>query len=430
MQAVAAYLPTLGEEVNLLIAFGVLLLFGALGGLLAARLRWLPTITGFMACGLLIGPSGIGLLSQATLDGSRVLVDIALGLILFRLGCALHPRAIVRDRRLLVTGLLESLATFAAVLALMHLAGATPVVGTVVAAIAVSSSPAVLIHVAEELHASGPATGTALVLVAMNNVMAFLLYSLTLPLALHSAQFEVEAAILVPAYRLLGAVGVALAIGWLVTRIARQTRPDEEHLRFALVVGAVMLSIGLATALRVSTLFAALMLGVACRWLQGRAKLTRVEFGGGGDVFFIILFVIAGANLHLADLARYAPAALGFVVVRCLAKAATVYACGRVFRFPHRPSAAVGLMLLPMAGLAIGLVQTTAGILPTLGAEVSAVVLASVAVFETLGPPLVAYALRLAGEARPAPDEGSAALAAQTLEPGYGAPGTSVPDRP
>ena len=263
----------------------------------------------------------------------------------------------------------------------------------------------------------------------MNNVLAFVLYSLTLPLALHSARFEIEAAILVPAYRLLGAVAVALAIGWLVTRIARQTRHHEEHLRFALVVGAVMLSIGLATALRVSTLFAALALGIACRWLQGKSRLTRVEFGGGGDVFFIILFVIAGANLHLGDLARYAPAALGFVLVRCLAKATAVYACGRAFGFPRRQSTAVGLMLLPMAGLAIGLVQTTAGMLPELGAQVSAVVLAAVAVFETLGPPLVAYALRLAGEVPAVGNERGDTAAPAAIEPDYGTPGSSVPER-
>ena len=272
MHSIVDFLPTGWPESNLMIAFGVLLAFGTLGGLLAARVRWLPTITGFMACGLVIGPSGIGLLPQSTLDGARALVDLALG------------------------------------------------------------------------------------------------------------------------------------VGFVTTRIARQTRRNEQHLRFALLVGAVMLSLGLAVALKVSTLFTALALGIVCRWLQGRSRLTRVEFGGGGDVFFIILFVVAGANLHLSDLVEHAPAALGFVLMRCLAKAVAVYACGRAFGFAHRRSTAVSLMLLPMAGLAIGLVQSTAGLAPELGAQVGAVVLAAVAVFETFGPPLVAYALRLSGEARPVDD--------------------------
>ena len=86
-----------------------------------------------------------------------------------------------------------------------------------------------------------------------------------------------------------------------------------DRLRFALVVGAVMLVLGIAKALQVSSLFAGLALGIACRWLEGRSRLTRVEMGGGADVFFIILFVFAGANLHLSDLLHAAPIALGFV---------------------------------------------------------------------------------------------------------------------
>jgi len=52
-----------------------------------------------------------------------------------------------------------------------------------------------------------------------------------------------------------------------------------------------------------------------------------------------------------------------------------------------------------MAGLAIGLVQTTGQPVPELGARVSAIVLAAVALFETVGPPISAFALRSAGEA-------------------------------
>ena len=259
-------------------------------------------------------------------------------------------------------------------------------------------------------------------LVAMNNVLAFVLFSLALPLALRDASVDVVTALLLPAYQLFGALVVSLAVTWLVTRIALLTRVDELHFRFALVVGAVMLTLGLAIAFKVSTLFAALTLGIACRWLQGRSRLTRVEFGGGADVFFIILFVFAGASLHLKELVQYAPVALAYVLVRTAAKMLSVYACGRTFGFGHRSAAATGMLLVPMAGLAIGLVQTTSALLPNLGGRVAAVVLAAVAVFETVGPPLAAFALRLSGDAgRGSPlddDEPDAAAAAPAPDSG------------
>jgi Kef-type K+ transport system membrane component KefB len=403
VQAVAAstlsILPAAWPQPNALTVFGILLSFGVLGGLLAARARWLPSITGFMVLGLLIGPSGLGLLTEQALTDSRVLVDIALGLILFKLGATLHPIKAVRDTRLIVTSLVESIGTFAAVLALMVFVGSPPILAALAAAIAVSSSPAVLIHVAEELHASGPTVNHAESLVAINNVLSFVLFSLTLPFALATEQVELSTALLLPAYQMGGALLIALAVAWLAVSISKLTRPGEEHFRFALVVGAVTATLGLAQIFQASTLFAGLSLGIACRWMQGRTRIARVEFGGGGDVFFVILFVFAGANLHIADVIRYAPIALALVAVRTLVKMGAVYGIGRSFGTERRSALAGGMLLVPMAGLAIGLVQTTTQLMPELGARISAIVLAAVAVFETIGPPLVAFALRFCGDA-------------------------------
>jgi Kef-type K+ transport system membrane component KefB len=404
-------LPQSLPPMNVLLVFGVLLAFGTLGGLLAARVRWLPTITGFMALGLVVGPSGLGLLSQQALSGASVLVDIALGLILFQLGATLHPWLAMKDRALVVTSAVESVLTFVAILALVLWIGTPPVVAVLAAAIAVSSSPAVLMHVAHELHAKGPTVEMAKSLVALNNVIAFVLFSLALPFALRDSNVALITAALLPGYQMVGAIMVSLAVAWVVTRIASLTRKDEEHFRFALVVGAVMLSLGLAQALQVSSLFAALTLGIACRWLQGDHGLSEVQFGGGADVFFIILFVFAGANLHLSDMVQYAPVAAAYVVARSLAKVASVYGCGLVFKLPQRQALSTGLLLVPMAGLAIGLVQTTSALLPELGARVSALVLAAVAVFETIGPPIAALALRFSGDA------GRDTLAAGVSEP-------------
>lgn len=414
-------LPQELPAMNLLLVFGVLLAFGTLGGLLAARLRWLPTITGFMALGLIVGPSGLGLLSPRALNEARVLVDIALGLILFQLGATLHPWLALKNRALVVTSLVESTLTFSAILGLMMLIGSPPLVAVLAAAIAVSSSPAVLMHVAHELHAEGPTVDAAEALVAMNNVLSFVLFSLTLPFALRNFQVDLGVALGLPAYQMMGAIVVGVVVAWVVTRIARLTRVDEQHFRFALVVGAVMIALGAAQALKVSSLFAALTLGIACRWLQGRSRLTRVEFGGGADVFFIILFVFAGANLHLNEMVQYAPVAAAFVLARTLAKTSAVYGCGLVFGHPHRQSVSAGLLLVPMAGLAIGLVQTTASLLPELGAQVSALVLAAVAVFETIGPPIAAMALRLSGDA------GRGLPQADPPEPGHA---NALPDKP
>jgi hypothetical protein len=66
---------------------------------------------------------------------------------------------------------------------------------------------------------------------------------------------------------------------------------------------------------------------------------------------------------------------------------------------PWRQSSATGLLLIPMAGLAIGLVQTASQLVPEQATVIAAVVLGAVTLFETLGPPMAAFAFGLAGEA-------------------------------
>ena len=184
MNAITHFYPANWPHLNLLAMFGLVVAFGTLGGLLAKRIAWLPTITGFMAVGLLIGPSGLGLLSADDLTRAQPLIDVALGLILFKLGTSLHPLMVLRSPALVVTSLLESLLTFAGVLALLVFLGMSPMAAVISASIAVSSSPSVLIHVAHELHAKGPTLDTAKALVALNNVLAFVLFTFALPFAL------------------------------------------------------------------------------------------------------------------------------------------------------------------------------------------------------------------------------------------------------
>jgi Kef-type K+ transport system membrane component KefB len=248
-------------------------------------------------------------------------------------------------------------------------------------------------------------------------VLSFLLFSLALPLALVGERFDLRTSLVLPAYQMLGAMVVSVVVAWLVTRISKMTRHDEAHFRFALVVGAVMLTLGAAQAFKVSGLFAGLALGIACRWLEGRTRLSEVEFGGGGDVFFVILFVFAGANLHLAEAWQYAPIALAFVAARIVAKMGAVYACGLAFKVPQKQSVGSAMLLIPMAGLAIGLVQTTNTLAPEMGAQVAAIVLAAVAVFETIGPPIAAYALRMVGEVGKSGGAPEAGLPAKVASP-------------
>lgn len=392
------FLPAWPPEYNAQIAFGLMLMAGVLGGFLAHHISWLPSITGFMAVGFFIGPSGIGLLTQDALDLASPLIGIALALILYRLGLSLDLRAMLHERRLLFVAMAESAVTFVACFWVLDELGLAPFLAGLTAAIVISSSPAVLIHVAHELGATGPTTERAKELVALNNVFAFFVFSAVLPFAHLATDHSWTTALMQPIYRLAGSALVALVIAWLLVHLARQTRSAPQY-RFASVVGALMLGIGVADALQLSPLFVPLAMGVAVRTIESdHETLSDVEFGETFELFFIVLFVFAGAKIKPGLIVALGGMALALIATRFAVKWITVYGLLRWQGIAPRPAAASGLLLMPMAGLAIGLAQTADQLFALDAEALLALVLTAVAILETIGPPIAAYAFWLAGE--------------------------------
>ncbi len=408
------FLPVWPLPVNTLFFFGFLLFCGSLGGYVAHRWPWLPSITGFMVVGLFAGPNVLGLISPEALAQSRIVVDVALALILYRLGLSLDVKRFINDRSLVVISVAESALTFVAVYFFLEWIGISGLPAAVISTIAISSSPAVLIHVAHELGASGPVTNRSMSLVALNNVIAFMAFAAVLPALYGQAEAPVSIMIGAPLYQVLGSAALGAIMGWALHVAARKTKAAHQY-QLALVIGAVMMTVGAALVLNLSPLFAPLMLGMVVRSLERTNLVADIEFGPSFELFFIVLFVYAGANMHVSEMLQYWPAALAFVFARSGAKWLGVTLAASACRTPLRQAATSGLLLMPMAGLAIGLVNTTTTLFPNEGLIVGSTVLAAVAILETIGPPIAARALRWSGDRldangtadnTPAPDTG------------------------
>src|SRR5438105_7701206 len=177
----ADFLPAWPPVANSFMLFGLLLLAGLVGGWIAARTRVLPSITGYIAIGFILGPGVLGLLNEEALRDTRIFADISLGLVVFELGRRLDLQWARHDRWLLPSGLAESLISFCAMFALLRYFDIAPLEAAVVAAVGVATAPAVVLLVAAELRAEGPVTRRALWHVALNNIIAMLVVTLLLP---------------------------------------------------------------------------------------------------------------------------------------------------------------------------------------------------------------------------------------------------------
>jgi Kef-type K+ transport system membrane component KefB len=385
---------------NDFLLFGVILLAGVVGGEIAHRSKYFPRITGFVASGFLLGPSVTGLISADMLSQARIFTDIALGLILFQLGLQLDMAQLRQNRTLLLSSIAEGLLSFSAICLVLTMLGISPLHAALVAAVGVSSSPAVVLLVAREFNAQGPVTERALSHVAMNNFLSFFLFTLLLPFLHYSQLTGWSVIMLQPFYQ----AGASLVLAYLLARlcimIARHLGRNENQ-QFALLVGVIIVAIGLSAMLHCSNLLTLLATGVLVRNLDVEDDLMMVEFGHAGDIFFVLLFVIAGANLHVHALITVWWTALAFVGVRFVGKTLGLLILAPFSSLSFRQTSLLGLTLVPMAGMAIGLTDSLSSLYPVFSQELTAIVLGSVTILETVGPILTEFALKRAGEISP-----------------------------
>ncbi|MBI2312351.1 MAG: cation:proton antiporter [Betaproteobacteria bacterium] len=394
------FLPSLTPPQGSFVLFGLLLLSGLAGGHLFARVMRLPRITGYIVVGIVLGPSGLEWLSRPALEEMRIFVDIALGLVLFDLGRRIDIGWLRKDRWLLATGVTESTATFFAIFLLLGYLGVEPAHAAMAAAIGVKASPAVLMLVARDLKAQGQVTERALILVAINSALAFFLFTMFwsyLHLEYRAGWLTVAAH---PVYVLAG----SLTAGWIMAQTAIHggewlgKRPDSQ---FILIVALIVIAVGLTIHFKLSALVTLLAFGILAKNLDRKHALLAVEFGQGAELFFVILFVFAGATLQLELFPEAAWIAVGFVAVRFAAKLLVLLMLAPLNGLRFAQAGLLGLALVPMSGTAVVMVQSTAAVYPEFGARLAAIVLSAVAILEIIGPVATHLALRLAGEASP-----------------------------
>jgi Kef-type K+ transport system membrane component KefB len=351
--------------------------------------------------GVVLGPEVSGLLDRNALFDLRLLVDLSLGLVVFELGRRLDFEWLRRNNWLFAASLAECVLCFWAMYAALAYYGFRPLFAATAAAIGTATSPAVVLLVSNDLRSEGQVTERMILFTAVNTVFAYVALALLLPFLHLEQNADWRAALVHPIYVFAGAAGLGYAACTALLYLARWTGKNEGR-QFVLLVSVVVLTVGLAHSLNFSVAVALVTLGMLARNLDHRHALLPVRLGHGGQLFFVILFVLTGANLEFHALGIAAASVVAaYVVMRSLGKALGLLLLGKASGIPPGGAGLLAIALTPMSGLAVVMVRDTVSFYPTFGAELAAVVLSAVVVLELLGPLATQFALRRAGEARP-----------------------------
>jgi Kef-type K+ transport system membrane component KefB len=393
--------------VNELTSLGLILLFALLVGHLVKVLR-VPEVTGYLVAGLLVGPSVLGWVTQDNLQSLHVFSEVGLGLILFSIGGAFEFVRMRRIGRSVLALTLTESASAGVLVAIGMLAIGQPwTVALLLGSIAVETGAASTLMVIRENNASGDFTDTLTGVIGLNNILALVTFSLvaaTVDVSLLVAGSELTAggvarAIFPLVWQLVGSTALGFLVGLMLASWASQVVESGETL--ILLVGCVLLTVGVATALGLSSLVASLAVGATLANLSTRSRRLFVALSRTDPPLYVIFFVLAGADLNLALLPSLGALGVVYVLCRAAGKMGGAWVAARRIAAPRPMQKFLGLSILAQAGLAVGLVLVTRERFPEIAPTITTVVLGAVVIFEVAGPLSARFALDRTGESRP-----------------------------
>jgi fructose PTS system EIIBC or EIIC component len=393
----------LTSDADVLLILAVILLAGTVSGMLAKLLR-LPSVTGQILAGVVMGGSVLGVISEDCLHSLDPLVDFALGLMAVAVGSHLNfYRLHVARRRLLWLLALEATVTPILVFVTLFLfTDVNWITALLLATIAISTAPATVLAIVKDTASRGAFVTTLIAAVALNNLVCIILFEMARTVAaaaLSTTGTMSVSDLLVP----LSDIGKSLLIGLtvglaLVFTTKRVVRTDRLS---ALSLIAILLTAGLTAHLGLSVLLACLCLGVTLANLTpDKEEIGHRVFDSFEGSIFAVFFTVAGMELHFSALALGGTLALVVFTCRMSGKVAAGYFGMKLGGATQRFRRWIGLSLTPQAGLAVGLMLlvTEDPAFQTISEIFLAVVLATVLLNESVGPFLTRMGLNRSGD--------------------------------
>lgn len=389
---------------NPLLTLAIVLIAGFVGGLLSKRLG-LPSITGQILAGVIVGPAGVALLSEHAVESMYPLADFALGLITVSVGTHLKfPRLRNAGRRLTFLVICESTVTPAVVfLACYYLLGAGWVVATLIAALSVSTAPATTLALVREQRAKGVFSKTLIAAVALNNIACILMFELarvTVGDLLLEEYDHLGMDLIAPFHKLGLAVLLGTVVGGLLVLVVRRLKTRQLITTASLI--AILTAFGIARVVGVSELLTCLFMGACLANLAPREEhIGSHAFEQLQHGILAFFFTFAGVGIHLDELGSSGLLVLGVVGARMVGKYLAGFLAMWASGAPSKMRQNIGLALVPQAGVAVGLllVAKSEPAFSDFSALLVSVGLGSVALNEVVGPIATRQSIRRSGEA-------------------------------
>ncbi len=371
----------------------------------------LPNVTAYIITGILIGPYFLDLIPETVVDGTDFLADIALAFIAFCVGeHFLFSTFKKNGLKSLVIAALESvfaaLLIFILLFLVLKLDLALSLVLSTLAAVTASTSTMMTIR---QTKAKGDFVNTLLQVIAIDNVLGLVAFSISLSLAAAISGNTVSGSVFVnialPIAKNIAMIIIGVLFAYLLLLLMHRGKRSNDN-RLIISVGVLFLFCGICTMFDVSPLLGCMAMGTVYRNVSGDVNLFK-QLNYFSPPFLLLFFVRSGLNLDLGSLFDTGSQNVGvsllviailYFVVRIVGKyIGALLGCFIVGKTKNIQNY-LGLALIPQAGVSIGLAALcTRSLDETLGGTIQTIILAAGIMYELVGPVLAKYSLFKSG---------------------------------
>lgn len=426
---------------ELLLKVAIVLFVGFIGGQVAKLLK-LPSVSGYLIFGLLLGPSlGLiipnfqGLVNAGDQTTLKFITEIALAFIAFSIGSEFNLKSIKKTGK--EVGILTTTEVFGAVILVFIAMLVIPkpqsfnntygiteynifakpniAFALILASMSAATAPAATLMVMRQYRAYGPVSKMILPITALDDIFGIVIFGFFISIAqiLVPTGEPQSAALMIskPFIEVFGSLLIGTILGYILALLAKKFDRERDDIQ-VLAVAAVILSIGLIFLLNsenvlgqyginFSPLLANIMIGTMIANLARRSERSFNAVNDFTTPFYVMFFTLAGASLDLGVIKTewlIAVISIIYIVARGLGKYFGTYLGAVALKSNENIRKYLGLGLLPQGGVSIGLLVIVSVSMASMYPLISTIIMLSVLIYETSGPIFAKIAISKAGE--------------------------------
>ena len=402
---------TIDEDfLNILLLLGIALFGGTIGGSFFKKIKF-PSVVGYVVIGIILGRTGLNLISIEVLTDLKPFNYFALGLIGFMIGGELKLEFLQKHGKQFISILMfEGLTAFFIVALSVSfisytLTGNIPnsiALALLLGAIASATAPAATTDVLWENKSRGPITSSVFGIVALDDALALILFAFASSVAQilsGSGNVSFLVSILQPIYEMVGAIIIGCITGISLNLLFKMRVEKEKILVVSL--GLIILTLGLAITFKTDMLLASMICGIiVTNSKSNKSKEVFNIIAQYTPPIFTLFFVFVGANLCIANMGMLTLIlAIVYLFGRTAGKMLGATIGARVGKAPLAVQKYLPFCLFSQAGVAIGLsILAEQKFSGPLGDSIVVIITASTFVVQIIGPTFVKYAVTKGGE--------------------------------